>query len=177
MNSESENKKKLHDFFGTEYQSLKVYVRSKIKTSVNREAEDIIQDVALKLFAGADRYSPINNVAGFVYYAIKNKIIDVMRSNNKSELPTENENELKLIEFAELLYGSSDNSYPEQMKIDLKHAILNLKPNYRDIIIAIDFEGYTYKEISYETDIPIGTLMSRRHRAIALLHKTVTTKK
>ncbi len=177
MDSESENKKKLNDFFGKEYQSLKVFVRSKIKTSVNRDAEDIIQDVALKLFAGADRYSPINNVAGFVYYAIKNKIIDVMRSSDKSEKSTENPNEIKLIEFAELLYGKSDNSYPEPMKIQLKQAILNLKPEYRDIIIAIDFEGYTYKEISIETNIPTGTLMSRRHRAIALLHKTVTTKK
>ena len=99
MSSESENKEKLNAFFGKEYQSLKVYVRSKIKTSVNKDAEDIIQDVALKLFAGADRYSPINNVAGFVYYAIKNKIIDVMRSNSKSESATENQNELKLIEF------------------------------------------------------------------------------
>lgn len=173
MSSESENKKKLHDFFGSEYQSLKGYVNSKIKSSINRDAEDILQDVALKLFAGADRYSPINNVAGFVYYAIRNRIIDVMRSSGKHEPPPEQHNETKLIEFAELLYGSSDNVYPEQMKIELKRAILNLKPHYRDIIIAVDFEGYSYKEISQETQIPVGTLMSRRHRAIALLHKTI----
>ena len=74
MNQKSENNKKLKDFFGEEYQSLKVYVNSRIKATASRDAEDIIQDVALKLFAGADRYSPINNVAGFVYNSIKNKI-------------------------------------------------------------------------------------------------------
>jgi RNA polymerase sigma-70 factor (ECF subfamily) len=63
------------------------------------------------------------------------------------------------------------------MKDELKKAILSLKPDYRDIIIAIDFEGYTYKEIAEETSISQGTLMSRRHRAISLLHKKLEAKK
>ena len=116
MTSESENNKKLKEFFGKEYHSLKAYVNSKIKASVNRDAEDIIQDVALKLFSGADRYSPINNVAGFVYHSIKNKIIDIMRMN-KQVISPEDENEAKLIEFTEILYDKSDNSYSEQMKV------------------------------------------------------------
>ncbi|WP_223170348.1 RNA polymerase sigma factor [Maribacter aquimaris] len=63
------------------------------------------------------------------------------------------------------------------MKNELKQAILKLKPLYRKIIFVIDFEGYTYKEISLETGIPEGTLMSRRHRAIALLYKELESKK
>ena len=46
-----------------------------------------------------------------------------------------------------------------------------LKQVYRDIVIAIDFEEYTYKELSERTGIPAGTLMSRRHRALAELSK------
>jgi len=176
MTSESENNKKLKEFFDKEYHSLKAYVNSKIRVSANRDAEDIIQDVALKLFSGADRYSPINNVAGFVYRSIKNKIIDIMRAK-KQILSAEDENEIKLIEFTEIFYDGSDNSYSEQMKDELKKTIMSLKPNYRDIIIAIDFEGYTYKEISLETGIPEGTMMSRRHRAISLLYKKLESKK
>ncbi len=176
MTTESDNNKKLKAFFGTEYSSLKQYVNSNIKESINRDAEDIIQDVALKLFSGADRYSPINNVASFVYRSVKNKIIDLMRST-KPTISSEEQNELKLIEFSDLLYGSSETIYSEQMKNELKQHIMNLKPDYRDIIIAIDFEGYTYREISEESDVPEGTLMSRRHRAIALLHKTLKAKK
>lgn len=177
MNPESDNNKKLKDFFGKEYHSLKAYVNSRIKTNVNRDAEDIIQDVALKLFSGADRYSPINNVAGFVYYAIKNKIIDVMRTSNKQTVNHENQNEAKLVEFAELLNDNPDNAYTEQMKDELKKAIMDLKPKYRNIIIAVDFENYSYKEIAFETGIPVGTLMSRRHRAISYLYKQLKTKK
>src|SRR5690606_39344026 len=138
MASDRENNKKLKEFFSQEYYSLTAYVNSKIRASVNRDAEDIIQDVALKLFSGAERYSPINNVAGFVYHSIKNKIIDVMRK--KKGTRSENEDEDKLNEYAELFYGNSDNSYSEQLKDELKSTILNLKEPYRDIIIVVDFE-------------------------------------
>ena len=175
MTHQSENNKKLKDFFGKEYQSLKVFVNSRIKATASRDAEDIIQDVALKLFAGADRYSPINNVAGFVYNSIKNKIIDVMRSK-KYNYSYENNAEIKLQELAEMVYDTAENPYSEEMNYVLKNAIINLKPEYRDIIIAIDFEGYSYKEISLETGIPKGTLMSRRHRAIGILYKKLETK-
>jgi len=174
--NQSENSKKLNTFFDEEYSSLKSYVNSKLKNSVNRDAEDIIQDVALKLFTGADRYSPINNVAGFVYRSIQNKIIDIMRSSKKNKMESKTQNETKLYEFAALINETSSETYTEQMKKDLKVAIINLKPNYKDIIIAIDFEGYTYKELEYETGIPIGTLMSRRHRAISILYKTLKSK-
>ena len=176
MTSEQENKKKLESFFDSEYSSLRAFVNSRIKASTEWDSDDIIQDVALKLFSGAERYSTINNVPGLVYRSIKNKIIDVMRKRRNSS-SNENENEIKLIEFTELLYGKSDNSYSEQMKDALKKSIMELKPSYRDIIIAIDFEGYTYKEISFETGIPEGTLMSQRHRAIAQLHKELKNKK
>jgi len=176
MNSESENNKKLKDFFDKEYYSLKTYVNSKIRNSVDKDAEDIIQDVALNLFSRSNRYSTINNVASFVYRAIKNKIIDTIRKSKK-HVNTESQNEAKLLEFAEVLYDSPNDYYAEQMINELKKAILNLKPDYRNIIIAIDFENYTYKEIALETGIPIGTLMSRRHRAISLLYKKLKHKK
>jgi RNA polymerase sigma-70 factor (ECF subfamily) len=175
MTSDTENYNKLNDFFGNEYHALKAYVNSRIKATASRDAEDIIQDVALKLFAGADRYSPINNVAGFVYHTVRNKIIDIMRSNKKEYRMERNEAKLPI--NAEIILDASDDIYTEQLQDDLRQHIMNLKPEYRDIIIAIDFEGYTYKEISQETNIPEGTLMSRRHRAISLLYKTLETKK
>jgi len=167
---ESENSKKLKDFFGREYQSLKIYVNTKISDTANRDAEDIIQDVALKLFSGADRYAPINNVAGFVYRSIKNKIIDIMRTSKKADALDLDDDTLEL---AEVFQQSVDDFTSEEKIRVLKNCIQKLKPAYRDIIIAVDFEGYSYKEISTETGIPEGTLMSRRHRAIGILYNTI----
>jgi len=176
MTSETDNYKNLSAFFNEEYHSLKAFARSKINDTTDRDAEDIVQDVALKLFSRADNFSPIDNMAGFVYNSLKNKIIDLLRAK-RERVEIEKELETRLIEFTELLYGKSDNSYSEKMTNELKGAILNLKPLYQKIIIAIDFEGYSYKEVFAETGIPIGTLMSRRHRAISILFKELETKK
>lgn len=173
MSSERENYKKLKDFFGQEYHSLKTYVNSRIQAGINSDAEDILQDVALKLFSGADRYSPIDNVAGFVYHSVKNKIIDIMRQQPRSVAPVTH-HETERTGLTEI-FGETDYIYSENMKDALKESIEELKPDYRDIILAIDFEGYTYRALAQETGIPEGTLMSRRHRAISLLYKKLET--
>ncbi|CAM3402442.1 RNA polymerase sigma factor [Zobellia roscoffensis] len=176
MTSETENYNNLKTFFDEEYRSLKAYAKSRIDDATDRDADDIVQDVALKLFSRSDSALPITNIAGFVYHSIRNKIVDLMRTE-KPGISLEDEIENKLIEFSELLYGKSDNSYSDEMTSELKKAIANLKPNYRNIIAAIDFEGYTYQELSNESGIPQGTLMSRRHRALAILLKELEIKK
>ena len=176
MVSDSENYKNLRTFFNDEYHSLKTYTQSRIDDASDRDAEDIVQDVALKLFSRPDTASPIHNIAGFVYNSIRNRIIDIMRTK-KDQIHIENDMETRLIEFTELFYGKSDNGYSEDMKKELKKAIINLKPVYSNIVKTIDFEGFTYRELSLETGIPEGTLMSRRHRAISQLYKKLETKK
>lgn len=175
MASETENEKQLKAFFNSEYHNLKAYVHSKIENDADRDAEDIIQDVALKIFSRKS-ILPINNIGGFVYYSIKNKIIDIMRKGkNTTNIDDDFENQLS--GFADDFYENSNQAYSDEMKAELKKAIFNLKPHYREIIIAIDVEGYSYKEISNETGIPTGTLMSRRHRAISILFKSLENKK
>jgi|TARA_R110000737_G_scaffold53512_1_gene75150 RNA polymerase sigma factor (sigma-70 family) len=167
--SDTENKAKLNVFFENEYGRMRSYVYSKIDNSADKDAEDIIQDVALKLFS-RENSSPINNVAGFVYSAIRNRIIDAMRTK-KPNSNFDDESEVRLVEFMEMFYGKADNSYSEEMKEELIRNIARLKPHYKQIIIAVDFEGWNYKELAKEMGIPEGTLMSRRHRALSILNK------
>ncbi|MDC6366283.1 MULTISPECIES: RNA polymerase sigma factor [Flavobacteriaceae] len=172
MAHKTDNRNNLATFFNEEYNSLKYYVQSKIQDTSERDAEDIVQDVALRVFSKADDILPINNIGGFVYSAIRNRIIDIMRGKKKRKYSSE-DIDRQWRDFAELFYGNADNSYSPKMENALKQAIVELKPSYRDIIIAIDFEGYTYKEITSKTGIPTGTLMSRRHRALSLLFTTL----
>ena len=170
MAAKTENRNNLATFFNEEYHSLRTYVQSKIRDTSERDAEDIVQDVALRIFSKADDILPINNIGGFVYSAIRNRIIDIMRGKKERKYPSE-DIDRQWRDFAELFYGDADNSYSPEMEMALQTAVEGLKPPYRDIIIAVDFEGYTYKEIAAQTGIPSGTLMSRRHRALSLLSK------
>ena len=77
-----------------------------------RRAEDIVQDVALRLFSKAVDYSPINNIGGFVYSSIRNRIIDLMRTK-KDTVNEDGDFETQWAEFAELFYSEASNNYPE----------------------------------------------------------------
>ncbi|MAU14896.1 MAG: RNA polymerase subunit sigma-24 [Muricauda sp.] len=170
MAVKTENRNNLTTFFNEEYHSLRSYVQSKIRDTSERDAEDIVQDVALRVFSKADDILPINNIGGFVYSAIRNRIIDIMRGRKERKYPSE-DIDRKWQDFAEVFYGDADNRYSPELEKALKKAVQDLKPVYRDIIIAVDFEGYNYKQIAERTGIPIGTLMSRRHRAMSELSK------
>lgn len=172
----SDNKAKLEAFFREEYQVLKSYVKSRMRSSLNADPEDIIQDVAYKLFSGIEGYGPISNMAGFVYRSIANKIIDNQRKSTKQSSSLEYHEE-QWIHFSELMYGQADNNYSNEEIKALKTALNQLKPQEKELILAIDFEGYTYKEIATKTGIPAGTLMSQRHRSLAKLNKLLTHKK
>ncbi len=176
MISDTENYKKLKTFFVDEYHSLKTYAKSRIDDAADRDAEDIIQDVALTIFSRSVNATPIDNIAGFVYNSIRNRIIDLMRTK-KNILRSNDNTDDPGSEFLELVYGESDTSYSDGMIFELKGAIEKLKPPYRAIIMAIDYEGQTYKKVSLKTGIPIGTLMSRRHRALSILLKELESKK
>lgn len=174
MAADKDNYNRLSTFFNEEYHSLRGYVQSRIDDTSERDAEDIVQDVALRLFSKAVDYSPINNIGGFVYSSIRNRIIDLMRTK-KDTVNEDGDFETQWAEFAELFYSEASNNYPENLQEALKQGIKALKPVYQDIIIAVDFEGYTYKEIALDTGISIGTLMSRRHRAMSLLSNYLET--
>ncbi len=175
MDPENNNQSKITAFFQEEYLALKGYVKSKIDDTTESTAEDILQDVALKIFSRPEDALPINNVPGFVYRTLKNRIIDKMRTK-KERMYEEEELDRLWTEFAELFYESEELHYPQHITNTLKTVIMELKPAYRDIILAVDFEGYSYREISEETGIPEGTLMSRRHRAMSLLQKELEQK-
>lgn len=166
------NNNNLNSFFEEEYGSLRRYIQSKIKQTSESDAEDIIQEVALRIFSRPIDALPIHNIGGFVYNAVKNKITDILRNKNKR---FDNQDELENLwtEFTQNFYDGSSREYPENIREKLQCAISNLKPAYRDIIIAVDFENYSYKEISKKTGIPQGTLMSRRHRALSILLKDI----
>ena len=146
------------------------YVRSKIDDTADRSAEDIVQDVALRIFSRPENALPINNIPGFVYRAMRNAVVDAMRTK-RQRIGDEDEAQQLWVAFAEQFYESHAMSFSKQDVERLRTAILRLKPMYRDIIMAMDFEGYTYNEISQETGLAEGTLMSRRHRAMAQLLK------
>jgi RNA polymerase sigma-70 factor (ECF subfamily) len=179
MKETESNSKRLSRFFESEYRNIRNFVRRRIKDSSERDAEDIIQDVALNLFAKADFSSVINDAAAYVYGALKNKIIDTMRTRKQNYHYQDEENAYYqnrlLADFEAEFTKTGDQLSDENIKI-LYSEINKLKPKYRDIITATEIEGITFREISENTRTPIGTLLARKHRALANLNKSLSQK-
>lgn len=161
-------------FIVAERKKLKNYINQRMY-SYEVDAEDIIQDVALNVFLRIDFESPIRNIGAFIYRSIRNRIIDISRKKNNQVLYEDfsDEQEENII-----LKTAKDDSLPseelEEKKIQVEklyEALYKLNPMQREIIIATDFEDRTFEQLSNEWKIPIGTLLARKHRAMAKLQE------
>ncbi len=72
--SNQENNTNLNSFFEEEYSSLRRYIQSRINQTSESDAEDIIQEVDLRIFSWPLDALPFNNIGDFVYGTIKTKL-------------------------------------------------------------------------------------------------------
>ncbi len=160
-------------FFTKEYSKLKNFIRSYISDQSDWDAEDIIQDVALNIFSRVDFETPLENLAGYIYRAISNKIIDLQRSKTrKKQTSMEEIKDPEIVkEYISQIDEHHDPEFREFMLDKVFEAMEKLKPEFQGIIWATEFEGKTFQELSQELETPVGTLLSRKHRAIAALQK------
>ena len=162
-------------FFRAEYNKLVNYVRKNMEDRyIDDSPEDIIQDVALSLLARLDVNAQIENLAGYIYRSVKNKIIDTQkktRYNVPLEILTDNKNEYMLTKEIYNEADADENDLANMNPKLLHEAIARLKPDEQAIIISTEFENKTFEELSRQWNVPIGTLLSRKHRALSKLHK------
>lgn len=168
-------------FIDEEYSKLIHYVRSQINEAYYDEyAEDIVQDVALNIYSKLDINTPVENLAGYFYRSLHNRLIDLKRKPRK-KVSIENYNYEDSNENILLAQYSKDNQdvpsseEQEEKDMQLMDAIDKLRPEYREVIMATEFEGLSYEQLSKQTNLPIGTLLSRKHRAIAQLAEIMNT--
>jgi len=177
MNDKNENKKFIN-FISGEYHNLIVYVKKYMNERYyNITAEDIVQDVALNIFSKADFDSQVENIAGYFYRSLKNRISDIRRKKK---------NELLIDNFSN---NNSENSFFETILIDefdesktindskfykkLNEALDNLNPNQQAVIIATEIEHFTFDELSMEWGVPVGTLLSWKSRGMKKLKEKI----
>lgn len=144
------------------------------------DAEDIMSEVFVTIFNKADIADKIENLTAYIYTSLRNKVIDFIRSSNSrgySEKSFEGEFDESIENIPD---KANDIESILQRKEDEKflHAVLmKLEKDQRDIIIATELEGRSFKELSEEWNVPIGTLLSRKNRAINKLKQNIKNMK
>ena len=171
-------KERFVDFFQLERRRLIGYVRRWIEDTAERDAEDIVQDVVFNVFNTADVTAPIENLAAYVYQALRNRTIDLIRKkrSNIMSLDTEVNNETNL-SLSDLILDSRYRADKELEKKELRRhlfqAIDSLNDRDRAIILETEFSGRSYRELSEQWKVPIGTLLARKSRALKKIRETL----
>jgi RNA polymerase sigma factor (sigma-70 family) len=168
-------KKSLDRFFRDEYQKLVNYIRKNLdERYAEASPEDIIQDVAAGLIDRFDLDAQIGNLTGYFYRAVRNRIIDYRNKKQRTvsiERFTDSQNGNYLLNTVRDEEITDEKDYADIDPEMLREAISGLRPDEQAIIIATEFEDHTYEELSEEWEVPLGTLLSRKHRALSKLHK------
>ena len=149
---------------------LRNFIRRRVPDP--RDAEDILQDVFYELVEANRLLMPIEHVTGWLFRVARNRITDLFRK--KKPVPfsdvTVEDQDGELMQFEDLL--PSPDAGPEALYVrkllleELEVALSELPQEQREVFIAHELEGRSFKELSAETGVSVNTLLSRKRYAV-----------
>lgn len=172
---EKAGKRELGRFFSDKYRKLVRYFQVNYADLSDMEAEDIVSDLMADLFEKVDILDPVENLSAYIYQAVRNKANDYLRRRKKTvslDAPVSEEADHSALEaIVEPGYDMAAELEAPEIRRRLVQALDALEPNQRAVWIATELDGHSFSELSEEWGVPMGTLLSRKHRANAALQK------
>jgi RNA polymerase sigma-70 factor, ECF subfamily len=135
------------------------------------EAEDLTQEVFLKLWQNLHRYLPGSSFRAWAYRVARNLFVDAYRRTREQRKATWVDPE-----FLETVPGGEDphTRAVRHQRLELARAALERLPEeLSQLIMLRDFADWSYEELAEELELPIGTVKSRLNRARRELAATV----
>jgi RNA polymerase sigma factor (sigma-70 family) len=171
----TEQDRKISDVIAKERSRLRNFIRRRVANEA--DVEDLLQDVFYKLVEANRLMMPIDYVTGWLFRVARNQITDLFRKKrpeNFSELGLADEDG-ELLQIEDLL--PSPDAGPEALYVrsvfldELEHALDELPDEQREVFIAQELEGRSFKELSAESGVSVNTLLSRKHYAVLHLRE------
>jgi RNA polymerase sigma factor (sigma-70 family) len=136
------------------------------------DAEDVLQDVFYRLVEANRLLMPIEHITGWLFEVARNRITDLLRKKTPesfSDSDVRNEDD-ELLRFEDLLPSPDagpEARYERSVLLDeLARALGSLPEEQREVFVAHELEGRSFKEIAAETGVNINTLLSRKRYAV-----------
>jgi RNA polymerase sigma factor (sigma-70 family) len=137
------------------------------------DAEDVAQDVFIKVFAMLDRYDERYAFRSWLFKITANQCIDFIRKNRVKMLSLDEPVQYRGEEIERQFPDEGDSPDDALESKELGHLLLSitaeLPPHYRSMIVLRHQEQLSYEEIAQIMDLPLGTVKARIHRARAMM--------
>ena len=141
---------------------LRSFIRRRVADP--RDAEDILQDVFRALVEANRLLMPIDHVTGWLYRVARNRIVDLFRERTSEPL--------LLADLLPSPDAGPEAEYARTVLLEaLEQAIAELPADQRDVFIAHELEGRSFKEMAAATGVSVNTLLSRKRYAVLRLRE------
>ena len=139
------------------------------------DAEDVLQDVFYELTATYRMMKPVEQVTAWLFRVARNRITDMFRRKKAVSLndPVNEEDGASSLEDLLPSPGAGpDALYARNVLLDaLDEALDELPENQREVFVANELMGKSFKELAEETGESVNTLLSRKRYAVLHLRK------
>jgi len=172
----SDQDQRISDAIARDEPRLREFIRRRVAD--RSEAEDILQDVFYELVEAYRLMKPVEQVTAWLFRVARNRIIDLFRRKKREAARMEpatfsEDGEAHLLE--ELLPSPDagpDAIYASNIVLqELDDALDELPAEQRDVFIAHELLGYTFKELAERYGVGVNTLLSRKHYAVKFLRE------
>jgi RNA polymerase sigma factor (sigma-70 family) len=173
----AEQDERLTRTIGREQGRLRNFIRRRVTDE--SDAEDILQDVFYELIEAYRLMKPVEQVGAWLYRVARNRIIDRFRKKKpepfvlpEKDLQWEGGDSLSLEELLPSPDAGPEAAYARNILLEeLEAALDELPEEQREVFLAHEFEGISFKEISAATGVGVNTLLSRKHHAVLYLRR------
>ncbi|HPF87633.1 MAG TPA: sigma-70 family RNA polymerase sigma factor [Candidatus Limiplasma sp.] len=176
MKKDEQNR--LYSFFAAESGRLMRYVHARARRISDMDAEDIVREVMLGLLRRDDRSGPVENLAAYTYQSVRNKLADYHAEQAQTVSLDACCDEDAAFSLREMLPDETQDviAKTEQKELlrTLSACMDNLEEKQRAVLIATEFHGRSFRELSEAWHEPMGTLLSRKCRAVKALRDMMT---
>ena len=152
---------------------LRSFIRNRVLDT--GDAEDILQDVFYELIQTYRLMKPVEQVTAWLYRVARNRITDLFRKQKSVSLNdtiTTDEESPTLEDLLPSPDAGPDAIYARNLLFEaLDEALDELPENQREVFVAHELMGQSFKEISAETGLSVNTLLSRKHYAVTHLRE------
>jgi RNA polymerase sigma factor (sigma-70 family) len=141
------------------------------------EAEDILQDVFEELVEAYRLTDPIEQIGAWLFRVARNRIVDRFRKKKEAPLPDsfdaiESDDDYRLDLALPSPDAGPEAAYARAVLLQTFQAALDELPaNQRDVFIAHELDGRSFKDIAAETGIGVNTLLARKRYAVLHLRE------
>jgi len=176
-NTSSNLTEQIEQLFKTDRKKFLGFIRQRVRSQ--EEAEDILQDIFTNvLAASANVQKPIENIASWVFTAVRNRIIDSYRKKRAetfTDMQTQGQADEGVDSFENFLGDLSTSPESDLIRKTIWEAVLEglneLPDEQKDVFVKNEFEGISFREMSEETGVNINTLLARKRYAVLHLRK------